>query len=246
MGVIWSMVPHTHAGIPFSPSCVIYHWELYSKMKSLHCGTALLLLVLLDIFLRVSGSCWVRDEVAGRFITLKSPTQHGNHFQLHREKDGDGGRHELKIKILERNLWTVYVSHVALCICLILWWLDNSDVENRLGSFERTGNVHWRIPASVKNTMLYDIYAWKCCNEQKIDRIVQNWAFLPRLDDVMIPVIFKFKQIRNFFYVEIKFHLAMLHTFLITHRSKMTAKTFIIWTKCFVFQINPVLLISFH
>lgn len=58
-------------------------------MKSLHCGTALLLLVLLDIFLRVSGSCWVRDEVAGRFITLRSPTQHGNHFQLHREKDGD-------------------------------------------------------------------------------------------------------------------------------------------------------------
>lgn len=93
------MVPQRSCWDPLFALCVIYHGELYCEMKSLHCGTALLLLVLLDIFLRVSGACWVRDEVAGKFIPLRSPTQHGNPFQLHRAKDS-----EAVDMILGRNL----------------------------------------------------------------------------------------------------------------------------------------------
>lgn len=87
--------PALMLGYPFCPLC---HISLRALL-SLHCGTAFLLLVLLDIFLRVSGACLVRDEVAGKFIPLRSPTQHGNPFQLHRAKDSD-----TVDMILERNL----------------------------------------------------------------------------------------------------------------------------------------------
>lgn len=79
-GAIRFIIPERSRWDPPLILCVIYHIELYYEIKSLHYGTALSLLVLLGIFLRAPGACWVRDEVAEGFITLRSPTQHEDDF----------------------------------------------------------------------------------------------------------------------------------------------------------------------
>lgn len=136
------MVPQRSCWDPLSALCVIYHWELYCEMKSLQCGTALLLLVLLDIFLRVSGACWVRDEVAEKFITLRSPTQHEKPFQLKRVKDSDAVD-----MILGNNLWTVCVSDMTFFLWTFSLCYTQENISQYIEIQTRTDKEHIEVRA---------------------------------------------------------------------------------------------------
>lgn len=120
MGVIRSMVPHTHAGIPFSLCYISLRALLRDEVTPLWHSTFIACATRhFSKSLRVMlGKRWSGREVHNSQVSNSA----WKPLSTSQRERWRWGRHEEKIKILDRNLWMVYVSHVALCICLIFRW----------------------------------------------------------------------------------------------------------------------------